>query len=348
MTADRWIDIDLGALRDNLTLVRETIRPAHLLLVVKDDAYGHGLWPVVRTAVAAGVSAIGTLDVDTALHLRAGGIAESVTLFAWQLVPDAPMTDAVDARVDLGVSSLTELTTIARHESGRAARIHLKIDTGLGRSGARAEDWPALVRAGRAFEADGVVEIVGVWTHIAEASFSEDTASIEAFRRAIDLLQEGRDRPVLRHLAASAASFSRADSRFDLARVGAFAYGIAPGGGIAPGDLGLRPVMALRARVVAIDGQGRGRLPIGAADGLPTVGGGVLEASLNGSPIAIDRIDITEVVLAPGTVPGDTITLFGDAANGERTLQDWADAVDTIGEELVVRLTQRIERRTTG
>jgi alanine racemase len=130
--------------------------------------------------------------------------------------------------------------------------------------------------------------------------------------------------------------------------VGAFAYGIAPGDGISPGALGLRPVMALRARVVAIDGQGRGRLPIGAADGLPTVGGGVLEASLNGSPIAIDRIDITEVVLAPGTAPGDTITLFGDAAHGEQTLQDWADALDTIGEELVVRLTQRIERRTTG
>jgi alanine racemase len=347
MTADRWIDVNLSALGHNLDVARATVQPARLMLVVKDDAYGHGLSEVVTAALAAGIEALGTLDVATAINLRAAGVDKSVLLFAWNLVPGEDASDAVAARVDLGISSISELQAVARHRADAPARIHLEIDTGLGRNGARPEAWPSLVHDARALEAAGIVDIVGVWTHLAEASFDEDSAAIEAFRAAVAILQDGRQRPVLQHLAASAASFSRPDSRFDMARVGAFVYGIAPGDGISPASLGLRPVMALRARIVDVDVDGRGRLPLGSTDGLPSTGPGVLLASHDGAPISIVRIDLHSTLLAPGLELGDTVTLFGDGMRGEPTVQEWADALGTIGEEVVVRLTQRIERRPT-
>jgi alanine racemase len=344
MSADRWIDVDLDAVRHNIRVVRTTIAPASLMLVVKDDAYGHGLWPVVRTALAEGVEAIGSLDVESALRLRDGGVPNSVLIFAWQLVPGASATEAVDRHVDLGVSSDAELRTIAAHEARTPARIHLKIDTGLGRNGARVEDWPALVRAARRLEDEGIVQIVGVWTHIAEASYGEDSDSIAAFHTAIDLVQTGRARPLLRHLAASAASFARADSRFDLARVGAFVYGIAPGDGISPESLGLKPVMALRARVIGVE-DGQAILPIGTVDGLPSIGAGTLMASASGAPVSVAGIELSRTLIDAELELGETVTLFGDAARGEATLQRWADALETIGEELAVRISPRIDRR---
>lgn len=341
---DVWIDIDLEAYRHNLATVRARVAPAEVMVVVKNDAYGHGVKAIVQSALDAGVTAVGVLDARLGVELRAAGAPEDVLLFAWLFAPDEDYREAISSGVDLGVSTVSQLQSIVSAVTSSPARIHLKIDTGLGRAGARPEQWPDLVAAATDAERAGAVKIVGVWTHISEASEEDDSASIALYRKAVDALGEREE--LLRHLAASAASFERHDSRFDIVRVGAFTYGIAPGDGISPQQLGLRPVMALRGRVTSVDSAGNAHVPIGLVDGMPSLRGCSLSASLASHRVAITEVEATSTtIVAPGAQIGDVVTFFGSAERAEPTLQEWADSLGTIGEEIVVRMSPRIERR---
>jgi alanine racemase len=344
VSVDVWAEIDLDAYRANLRRVRDAVAPASVMTVVKNDAYGHGLRRITAAAVDEGVRFIGVLDPSVGVDLRRSGLDDDVRLFAWLFGPAEDYAEAVEHGVELGVSSESQLERIIATAGGRVARVHAKIDTGLGRAGARPEDWAGVVAAIERRADQGLVEFAGVWTHIAEASDDEDTASIRAFERAVAVVSDSRRRGLVRHLAASAASFARDDSRFDLVRVGAFGYGIAPGDGVTPSSLGLVPVLSLRARVAAIDAAGRAVLPIGAVDGLPGSGVG-LTASIGGRRAAIEVGLVETRVATDSLLVGDVVTLIGREDRGEPTLQEWADTTGTIGEEIAVRLSPRIERR---
>jgi alanine racemase len=345
MSADVWAEIDLDAYRSNLRRVRSVVAPASVMTVVKNDAYGHGLQRIVNVAVSEGVRFVGVLDPSVGVDLRRSGLADDVRLFAWLFGPEEDYAEAIRCAVELGVSSEHQLDRILASVSEGRPRIHAKIDTGLSRAGARPEEWPALVDAIERAADDGLVEFAGVWTHIAEASDEDDTVSIRAFERAIARISAERRPGLVRHLAASAASVTRSDSRFDLVRVGAFGYGIAPGDGVTPSSLGLIPVLSLRARVIDVE-AGRGILALGVADGLPATAR--MTAAVDGRRVALDVGLVESSVAADGARVGDVVTVIGREERGEPTLQEWADATGTIGEEIAVRLSPRIERRVLG
>jgi alanine racemase len=337
--------IDLSAYRRNLARLAKRVAPAALMAVVKADAYGHGLVPVARAAVEAGVDWIGTLDIETGLKLRENGIPRDVAVFTWLLGPQEDYAAAVDAELDFGVSTLGQLDAIAQAGTSRRARVHLKIDTGLHRNGASIEQWPDLVA--RALALSDSIELVGVWTHIAEASVGDDSVAIERFHWAIGIAEGLGASVTVRHLAASAAAFFRADARFDLVRIGAFSYGISPGGGVTPSSLRLEPVMTLTAPVISVR-DGLATVGIGYGDGIPSSAAGTLQVSIDGAlhEIVSVQLDRLTVDTADALVrPGDTAVLFGSGADGEPTLQEWADELGTIGEEIVTRLSPRIRRR---
>jgi alanine racemase len=355
--------VDLDAYRRNLALLKRQVPPADLMVVVKGDAYGHGLLPITRTAIAQGITRIGVLDTATGMALRDAGIGRDISLFAWLLSPDEDYRAAIDSGLELGVSQVAQLHGIARSGAAERARLHLKIDTGLHRNGANEEDWPELVREALALERSGQAEVYAAWSHIAEASDEEDTAAVRRFEAAIQVAEALGARFSSRHLAASAAGFARADCRFDLVRMGAFTFGISPGGGITPADLGLTPVMTLSAPVTDVVVRG-GRMlaivPLGFSHGIPTGAPGVVPVTIGGRryPI-VDQIEHGHLVVdvgaqpkgpdaAPKVLVGDRVIIFGNAHDGELTLQEWADALDTIGEELVVRVSRSIPRRYLG
>lgn len=345
--------IDLEAYRRNLELVVGVVAPARLMAVLKSDAYGHGLLPLARVACEAGIRDLGALDISTALALRADGIPREVSVLAWLLSPHDDFAAAVDGGVELGISSVAELRTIVNSGASEPARLHLKIDTGLHRNGANEKDWPGLVTAAVDAERAGTAIIAGVWTHIAEASDADDSAAIARFDSAIAVGESlGASFPT-RHLAASAAGFTRADARFDMVRIGAFGYGISPGSGISPSQLGLEPVMTLRSRIGGIRPQGDAfelTVPLGFGDGLAGECAGRVEVSIAGQrhPIVAVGIDSVTVLSPREYERGDDVVFFGTGSAGEQTLQEWADALGTIGEEIVVRLSPRLVRRYLG
>src|SRR5436190_17352065 len=219
--------VDLGAIRANVEVLRAAT-PAEVLAVVKADGYGHGLLPAARAAVAGGATWLGTALLDEALGLRAAGITAPRVL-AWLIGPGEAWADALAADVDLSINAgwaLDEVVAAAR-ETGTTARVHLKVDSGLGRGGAALADWADLVEAARKAEAEGVVRVVGLWSHFAYADAPGHPTIVrqaEVFRAATALAEGAGIDPEVRHLANSAATLTAPEHHFDLVRPGLAVY----------------------------------------------------------------------------------------------------------------------------
>lgn len=358
----REATVDLGAIATNVEALRREVPGVVAMVVVKANGYGHGAVESASAALDGGAAWLGVADLTEAHQLRAAGIEAPV--LAWLLDPDESFDDAIDARIDIGVSSISQLEAAAA-ASGRA-EVHLKIDTGLSRNGATASDWPELVDAASAHERAGRVHVRGVWSHLANAGEAGTVAQVAAFEAALEQARTAGLEPDLAHLAATGGALRMPSCRFSMVRFGIGAYGLSPDGGAVPM---LRPAMRLSASVVSVKRAPRGQgvsygyeyvtpaettlalVPLGYADGVPRRASGRAEVSINGvrHPVA-GRIAMDQFVVDVGDSPvavGDRAVLFGDGADGAPTATDWADWADTIPYEVVTGIGQRVPRRYT-
>jgi alanine racemase len=363
--------IDLDAIKGNVTALGEHVGAAAVMAVVKSDAYGHGMVPAARAALAGGASWIGVITVAEALALRRAGVSAPVLCLMG--VPGTAHEEAVRQRVDLsaGTVGLVREIAAAAVQVGRPARLHLKVDTGMSRGGATARDWPGLVDAALAAEAAGDVEIIGVWSHMACADMpghpSIDT-QVAAFRDAVALAEKAGAKPELRHLANTPATLTLPQAWFDMVRTGGGVFGLStlPGG---PPDW-LRPAMTVRTRLIQVKqvaaGAGvsyghryitpgpatLGLVPVGYAEGVPRGASGHAEVHVRGRrrPIA-GTVCMNQFVVDFGEEAaevGDEVVLFGPGDAGEPTVQEWADALGTISYEIVTRFGGRTPRSYSG
>lgn len=337
--------ISSGVFRQNIAAVRDRIAPSTLMLVLKDDAYGHGLLWAVETALQAGVRWFGSYDIRSALEVRriAGG---DVRIFAWATSTDVEIDEALIREIDLGVGTAEYLRRIVARAAalGRRARVHLKIDTGLHRNGVLPEDWPDAVAEAREAERLGLVELDGVWSHIAEASDEEDDVAQALFLDAVRTTGESGPIPGSLHLTASAASWWRPELRGSVSRIGAFCYGIRSAEG--PELEGVRPVASLSAVVEDVV-DGSAVIAIGSFDGLPSTLAGAPVGTPEG-PRELTAIGPTSSVVAgwSGMRVGDEVRLFGAGELGEVSATSLAERIDSVGEEILTRLSPRVRRVT--
>nr|WP_244962638.1 alanine racemase [Cryobacterium roopkundense] len=370
---ERAAVIDLDAIRHNVRHLAALAAPARLMAVVKADAYGHGAIPVAHAALEAGADWLGVAHISEALALRAAAIP--VPVLAWLHTTDSDFHAAVAADIDLGCSGW-ELAHIvaAAQQLRKTARIHLKIDTGLGRNGSTPEDWPDLVAVARQAELTGDVTVVGIFSHLAvadEPSRVETDEQLAVFTTAVAQAQAAGLDPVVRHLANSAGVLSRPDTHFDLVRAGLAIYGLSPFADKTSADLGLRPAMKLRTLVSvckdvpAEQGVSYGLsyrttapttlalIPLGYADGIPRIAtGGPVRVNGVTYPvvgrIAMDQmvIDLGEAALVASgaSVIGAEAVLFGSGDDGEASADEWAAAAGTINYEVVTRISPRVPR----
>lgn len=346
--AEPSIEIDLQAFRDNVRLLSETVAPARTMLAVKADAYGHGLLPLARAALESGADSLAVLEVPVAQELRLRGI--TAPLFAWLHGVETDFRAAVDDDIDLGISALWQLEAIIAAPTSRMPHLHLKVDTGLHRNGARPEDWPALVRAAVAAEKAGQVEVVGIWSHLADASPEDDAEALARFHQAIGIAVELGCTPPLYHLAASSAGLRMPEARLGLVRFGIAAYGISPFDDASGRDLGLRPVMTVRAPVTAV-ADGVATVGLGSADGIPVPAAGRAEILIRKKRYPVTSIEIDSLTVDVGKTKvavGEEAILFGAGESGEPTAEDWAGWAETIGDEIVARASTRVPRTYTN
>ena len=307
--AAAWVTIDLDAISDNVRELARRSPGAEVMAVVKADAYGHGLAHSARAAVAGGASWLGVAQLTEALELRAAGV--TTRALTWLYAPGADFGAAIDADLDLSVAAPWALDAVAAaaRERGRTARIHVKVDTGLGRNGALGQGWTDLVAALGPVVAEGAVEVVGVWSHFALADAPQHPtvlAQRDRFVEAAAELERAGIRPQFRHLANSAATLTNPDAHFDLVRPGLAVYGLSPVPDLgAPEDFGLREAMRVTARLALVKrapaGQGvsyghaytttqdtmLGLVPLGYADGIPRHAGSVGPVQVDGRRLTV-------------------------------------------------------------
>ena len=366
--------VDLDAVRGNVATLRECAGSAQVMAVVKADGYGHGMVPCARASVDAGAQWLGVAFLEEALELRAAGL--QVPILAWLVGRGEDVAAATAAGIDISVSSIWGLDEAASAASvaGRPTRLHLKVDTGLGRAGATTAEWPALVEAAAKRAADGTVEVVGVWSHLAYADAPGHPTiarQIAAYGDALEVAEGAGLRPQVRHLANSAATLALPDTHFDLVRPGVAVYGLSPGPEVGTAAaLGLRPAMRLAARLAlakqvpadqGVSYAHRYRttspttlalVPLGYADGIPRHATNVGPVQINGRRFTVSgTVCMDQFVVDVGDLPvhaGDEVVLFGSGADGEPTAEDWAAAVGTINYEIVTRIGPRVPRRYVG
>ena len=366
--------VDLDAIRDNVASLCRRTGSAQVMSVVKADGYGHGMVPSARAAVEGGAEWLGVAFVDEALALRAAGLQAPV--LAWLVAPGDDIVAAAGSGIDISVSArwgLDEAVAVA-DVTGRATRVHLKVDTGLGRAGVTRTEWPALAEAAAKHVADGTVEVIGVWSHLAYADAPGHPTiarQAAAFGDALAVAERAGLRPQLRHLANSAATLALPDTHYDLVRPGVATYGLSPGPEVGTASsLGLRPAMRLTARLALVKqvpaGQGvsyghryttnrattLALVPLGYADGVPRHATNLGPVQINGRRFTISgTVCMDQFVVDVGDVEveaGDEVVLFGPGDDGEPTAEDWAAAIGTINYEIVTRIGPRVPRRYLG
>lgn len=403
--------VDLKAVAHNArVLARAAATP--WMAVVKADAYGHGLLPVSLTCLRAGAAWLGVAQLAEALHLRAlldeAAVARPVAgapaspqaprVLTW-IMPvlrpqeaageGSPLRAALAADLDLSVSTSDQLAavTAAARAQGQVARVHLKADTGMSRAGAVAQDLPELAAGARQAQEAGLIQVVGLWSHLSRADEPGSGSTQEHLRRfrlAEQLLHEAGLRPQLRHLAATGGLLWHPETRLDLVRAGIGLYGLSPAPEVASGtELGLRPAMRLESRLLQVKripaGQAVsyggtwtaptdrwvGLVPLGYADGVPRAAASCGPVWAGGrrtqvvGKVCMDQfmIDLGPVTGSgapqeqpvPPAQAGDPVVLWGDPQTlpGVPTADDWAQACATISYEMVTRLGPRVPRAYT-
>ncbi|MFJ4175831.1 alanine racemase [Microbacterium sp. NPDC089696] len=331
----------------NIAAVRARIAPSDLMIVVKDQSYGHGLAWAVDAAVRAGVTSFGSYDIRSGVEIRTllGDTAhEEVRIFAWATSTDEEIDAALEHRIDLGVGTAEYLDRVLARaaERGILARIHLKIDTGLHRNGLLPSEWPDTIRRVRAAEAAGHAALIGIWSHLAEASDAEDDDARAVFLSAIRIAEQSGPTPEALHLTASAASWWRPELRGSVSRIGAFCYGIRSADG--PDLDGILPIAELIAPVVDVAG-GEALIGIGSFDGLPSSLAGASVGTPAG-PRGIRRVGEASTAVEgwDGMAVGDEVRVFGAGESGESSATTLAERIDTVGEEILTRLTPFVRR----
>ena len=363
--------IDLSAIRSNLSSVREAAGEAAVLAVVKADAYGHGRAEVAR-ALAPGADYLGAAQLGEALALR-GEVGPGPRILTWIFAPGAPLARALRADVELSAGAFWAIDEIAQaaRETGTTAKVHLKVDTGMARGGFNVADVAEASRRLRALQADGLVSVVGLWSHLARADEPESGATerqIERFEQARAAARSEGIEPEILHLAASGGALWHPAARYDMVRPGIVLYGLSPNPEVATArDLGLTPAMELSASLVLerrvpahtpisyghtekTEAATRlGVVPLGYGDGIPRAASGAAPVSVGGvrtrirGRVCMDQfvVDVPETAAA-----GDTAVLFG--AGDLPSADEWAQACGTIGYEIVTRLGARVPRRYHG
>lgn len=359
--------VNLESVRKNVEIVSNLVSPADVMAVVKADAYGHGASRVAQTAIDAGARWIGCAHVTEALALREYGI--DAPILAWLHTVDTQFEEAISSGIDLGASGweLERIAQAARNQE-TLARVHLKIDTGLGRNGATLQSLDELLKLALKYQNAGLLRVVGIFSHLAvadEPHRTETDEQIEKFNLAIAKARSVGLTLEKRHLANTAAIFSRPDAHYDMVRLGLGLYGLSPFEGDTLSRFGIAPAMSIQARVsnVKMVSAGHGvsyglsyrtaeetylaLIPLGYGDGLPRNATGA-PISINGRNYPVrGRIAMDQCVvdLGPNIHPGDfigsTATFFGE---GGPSVNDWAKAAGTINYELVTRVTARLSR----
>lgn len=346
----RSIEVDLAVIRSNYQLLKNNFAPAKVMAVVKANAYGHGMLQVAKALESAGADALGVADVQEAIALRMSGI--NSRLVCWIVLPE-DLELAADHDIEVGISTFEQLAAATENN-----KLHIKLDTGLGRNGFSILELDQLIEqlAGR--------ELAGIFSHLSNTSEEEDRKQKEVFDQAVEKIRRSGVLIGERHLAASAASLSYPDFHYEMVRCGIAVYGLNPFEDKTL-PLDLQPAMRLVAKLVNVKkvaaGQGvsygyryvtkqattLGLVPVGYGEGMPRISVGHQVLIAGKLYPVVGRVAMDQFMVdLQGDEPviGEDVVIFGSAARGEPTAEQLGESAQSINYEIVTRIGGRANR----
>lgn len=368
-----WAEVDLGAVAHNVREIRRiTAKNAAVMAVVKANAYGHGAAAVSKAALEGGAGWLGVARVSEGAELRAAGIEAPVLVLGY--TPPQAVATALRLNLSLTAYTLDMAVTAAGVAAslGVKARLHFKVDTGMGRLG-----WlPEKKAVQEILKAAGLpgVEAEGIYTHFAAADARDKTYTLLQLEKFLTLVRQlekaGLEFP-LRHAANSAAIMEVPDSHLDLVRAGIALYGLYPSDEVDRSKVGLKPALSLKARVAHVKEVPAGfavsygctyvtsrptviaTLPLGYADGYSRLLSSKGEVLLGGQRVpVVGRVCMDQIMVdagrVPGVRPGDEAVLIGRQGGGEISADEVARWIGTINYEVTCMVSGRVPRVYTG
>ncbi len=361
-----WAEIDLGAVRYNLSQIQKRVEPGvRIMTVVKANAYGHGIVEVARRLCTSGVDYLGVATVDEALKLRVHKVKKPILVLGAILPAEVLVAVTNDITVTLCDRGLIPALESAARRSKHPAKVHMKVDTGMGRIGVWHEDALAFVREVTARKA---IALEGIYTHFSSAGRDDffTTYQIEAFERLLGVLDREGIRIPLRHAANSIATVDFTRSHLTMVRPGIITYGMYPKKAFAK-FFQLRPVLSLKTRISYLKVVPPGRsvsygrtyiteketliatIPIGYADGYGRILSNKAYVLVKGKRArVVGKVTMDQVMLDVGHIDkvkvGDEVVLIGKQGRDRITTEELAKLCGTIPYEIVCSISSRVPR----
>jgi len=358
-----WLEIDLERIRSNYHVVRALVpAKAHILCVLKDDAYGHGAVQVARVLQEEGADWFALTTLDEALQLRNAGIHGQMLVFGH--VPPSGVPVAIENRIVLSVPNAEMGGEMARAVSRNALAVHLKIDTGMGRSGVLAEEAMETLHA---LNTMPQLLVEGIYSHFSCADSDESYSSMQLrkFEKVLHQATVEGIRPPMAHLCNSAGILTMKSAVFEGVRPGLLLYGLSPLEGVP--IPGLKPAMSMKARLIGFKqvsagygiSYGRtyltykptivGLLPVGYTDGYSRLLSNKASVLIRGkrAPVIgrvtmdLTMVDVSDV---PGVALGDEVILMGEDGNQRITAGDLGSLEQSISYEVLCTVGKLVPR----
>ena len=362
-----WAEVDLDRFDRNIAAIQAAVgSECKILLVVKADAYGHGSVEISRAAMEDGVSMLGVATLHEGIELRSAGLTAPIVILSPSLLSE--VDEIIEHRLTPCVSSLEFAELLSRRCVAREviSRIHVEVDTGMGRTGVSDGDaFEFLQRIGKMPN----LKLEGVFTHFPDADsgntfFAEE--QLHRFHEILDALARRKIEVPIRHAANSAGILSLPQSRLDMVRPGILAYGFYPSERV-PRSIPVEGVMSFRSRVAQLRAVPAGRfisygrtyqtkrptrigvLPVGYGHGLPWLLSNRGEVLIRGrrAPVVgrvtmdLTMVDVTEI---PDIGLGDEAVLFGEQGGATITLGEVAERAETLPYEILCSMGKRVVR----
>ncbi|MEA5575221.1 alanine racemase [Anabaena sp. UHCC 0451] len=365
-----WVEIDLGALSDNIKQLVIFLSPnTQLMAVVKADAYGHGSVTVAQTAIEAGASWLGVATVPEGIQLREAGIKAPILILGATHTPEQIQAIAhwkLQPTLCNPKQAFIFSNTLEAINYNYPLPVHIKLDTGMSRLGT---NWQEAADFVQLVQGLPHLHIASIYSHLATAD-SPDPAIMQVqhrrFEEAVTQIKaRGIKIPSL-HLANSAATLADPSLHYDMVRAGLAIYGLYPAPHL-KNEIQLQTVLQLKARVTHVKTIAAGTgvsyghqfiapremriavVGIGYADGVPRSLSHQMEVLIRGQrtpqigTITMDQLMI-DVSSIPDVQEGEIVTLLGEQGAEKITADDWANQLNTISWEILCGFKHRLPR----
>lgn len=376
-----WAEIDLNAYAHNIQeLNRITRPPARLMAVVKANGYGHGAVEISRRALQNGAGYLAVARINEAVALRKAGLSAPILILGYS--PPALAETLIEYELTQTVYHLRTaqaLSDMARR-AGRKIKIHIKVDSGMGRLGfvLAPSDMEITNEKAENHTLEQILSIArlaglqveGIFTHFATADSADKSYANRQLERFSDFINHltvaGLQIPIV-HAANSAALIDMPESHFDMVRPGIATYGLYPSPEVSKNTVELRPVMALKSRIVHLKKVPAGfyvsygithctaepttiaTVPVGYADGYNRLLSSRGHMLVHGQRVPIiGRVCMDLTMLDVGKLSAvaieDEVVLFGQQQDATITADELAAELNTINYEIVATITARVPR----